>query len=83
MVYHRHSRVSCVYAYQKSVQRWQTTYDVPITELNPEGAAENDGRAGGAGLGEALHGSSPSSYTELIRGFSAMKLAPNCEEEPP
>ena len=56
--------------------------DVPITELKPVDAVGNDGSGGGAGLGVALQGSRPSSYTELIRGFSVTKLAPNCEEEP-
>ena len=52
---------------------------VPITELKPEFPAvvETDGNGGGAGLGAALHGSSPSeSYIELERGLSTMKLPP-------
>lgn len=49
---------------------------IPITELKPFVDGVNEGRAGGAGLGAALQGSKPSSYTELRRGFSvAMKLA--------
>ena len=50
-----------------------------MTELNPDPvlAAETDGSGGGAGLGAALHGSSPSeSYIELKRGLSTVKLAP-------
>ena len=52
---------------------------VPITELKPELplVAVADGNGGGAGLGAALHGSSPSeSYIELERGLSTMKLPP-------
>lgn len=45
----------------------------PMTELNNEGAV---GRGGGEGLGAALHGSSPSGYTEPPRGFSFTKLPP-------
>jgi hypothetical protein len=45
----------------------------PMTELNNEGAV---GIGGGDGLGAALHGSSPSSYTEPPRGFSFTKLPP-------
>lgn len=57
---------------------------VPITELKPFVDSVKEGSAGGAGLGAALQGSIPSSYTELSRGFSvAMKLAPNWEEPPP
>lgn len=52
----------------------------PMTELNnvvePE-PAELTGRVGGEGLGAALHGSSPSSYTDAESGsLSSTKLAP-------
>lgn len=46
----------------------------PITELKSEGAAA---MGGGDGLGAALHGSRPSSYTEALSGFSLTKLPPN------
>lgn len=46
-----------------------------MTELNPEATfvVAVDGSAGGAGLGAALHGSSPSgSYMEFERGLSTI-----------
>jgi hypothetical protein len=44
-----------------------------MTELNSEGAA---GIGGGDGVGAALHGSSPSSYTDPPNGLSFTKLPP-------
>lgn len=46
-----------------------------MTEPRPEEeVVVYDGMDGGAGLGAALQGSSPSSYMELASGFSLMKL---------
>lgn len=49
---------------------------VPITELKVAAGGEARGMGVGAGLGCALHGSRPSSYTELASGFSLTKLPP-------
>jgi hypothetical protein len=48
---------------------------VPITELKADAGGAR-GMGVGTGLGCALQGSSPSSYTELARGFSSTKLPP-------
>ena len=57
-------------------------HGVPITELKPDVDVGNEGTDGGAGLGVVLHGSRPSSYTELMRGLSVTKLEPNCDDVP-
>lgn len=46
-----------------------------MTELNVDEAGAR-GIGVGAGLGVVLHGSRPSSYTELARGLSFTKLPP-------